>query len=75
MGELDQSKRQAVSVVADTVLFLDRPGERADGGRREETPSDGFDPDRGTAGDSYEEELPGELVSVGASAEEDDLVF
>jgi len=70
----DQQKRQAVSVVADTVLFLDRPGERADGGRRDGEPSDGFDADRGSAGEN-DDGSPGELVRVGAGAEDDDLVF
>jgi single-strand DNA-binding protein len=70
----DQQKRQAVSVVADTVLFLDHPGERAGGGRRDGGPGDGFDPDRGPAGESYDDS-PGELVGVGAGAEDDDLVF
>jgi single-strand DNA-binding protein len=70
----DQQKRQAVSVVADTVLFLDRPGERADGGRRGGEPSDDFDADRGSAGGSYDDS-PGELIGVGAGAEDDDLIF
>jgi single-strand DNA-binding protein len=39
----DQQKRQAVSIVADTVQFLDSPGERSDG---EDTGSD-----RGSAAD------------------------
>jgi single-strand DNA-binding protein len=58
-------KRQAVSVVADTVQFLDTPGERA-GGRRDDGPSD-EDTGEGAHGDR-------ELVGVGAGAE-DDLVF
>ncbi len=70
----DQQKRQAVSVVADTVMFLDSPGERADGGRRDGELSDGFDADLGSAGESYDGS-PGELVGVGAGAEDDDLVF
>jgi single-strand DNA-binding protein len=72
-SKIGQQKRQAVSVVADTVLFLERP-ERADGGRREDEPSDGFDADRGSSGERYEGS-PGELVAVGAGAEDDDLVF
>jgi single-strand DNA-binding protein len=71
----DQQKRQAVSVVADTVMFLDRPGERADGGWRNGEPSDGFDSDRGSAGESYDGAFPGELAGVGAGVEDDDLVF
>ena len=61
----DQQKRQAVSVVADTVLFLDGPGERSAGGR----PQDGESSERFGA-----EEEP-ELVGVGAGAGDDDLVF
>jgi single-strand DNA-binding protein len=70
----DQQRRQAVSVVADTVLFLDRPGERADGGWRDDEPSGGFDLDRPPAGESYDAGSP-ELVGVGAGAEDADLVF
>jgi single-strand DNA-binding protein len=63
----DQQKRQAVSVVADTVQFLDSPG----GARGEHGPGDDaggdedLQTDHGSAGD---------LVGVGAGAEED-LVF
>jgi single-strand DNA-binding protein len=36
----DQQKRQAVSVVADTIQFLDSPGERSEsGGREDDEPS------------------------------------
>jgi len=69
-----QQKRQAVSVVADTVLFLDRPGERADGGRPDGERDGDFDPDRGSAGEIYDGS-PDEMVGVGAGAEDDDLVF
>jgi single-strand DNA-binding protein len=66
----DQQKRQSVSVVADTVLFLDSPGGRAEIGRqRDGEPSDGLgdnESDQGSAG---------ELVGVGAGAEDDDLIF
>jgi single-strand DNA-binding protein len=63
----DQQKRQAVSVVADTVLFLDNPGERSETARRpEDEPSDGVD-----AGESPDDRKP---VGVGAGIEED-LVF
>src|SRR5271167_4619510 len=54
----DQQKRQAVSVVADTVQFLDSRGEHA-----------GTEP-----GDDQEPE-GGELVGVGAEAEQGDLAF
>ena len=70
----DGQKRQTVSVVADTVLFLDRPAERADDARRDGEPNDGFDTDLGSGGESYGGS-PGELVGVGAGAEDDDLVF
>jgi single-strand DNA-binding protein len=60
----DQQKRQAVSVIADTVMFLDSPGER-----------DGGEPgDRGLR-DEIDEKPASELVGVGAGAEDDDLVF
>jgi single-strand DNA-binding protein len=70
----DQQKHQAVSVVADTVMFLDNPGERADGGRGDGEPSNDFGFDLESAGESYDGS-PGELVGVGAGAEDDDLVF
>jgi single-strand DNA-binding protein len=62
----DGQKRQAVSVVADTVQFLDTPGDRSAAGQRDDGPSD----------DATGEEAGGdrELVGVGAGAE-DDLVF
>jgi single-strand DNA-binding protein len=65
-----QQKRQAVSVVADTVLFLDSPGERPeivqprDGELSEGSDAGGTD--RGSVG---------ELVGVGAGIEDGDLVF
>jgi single-strand DNA-binding protein len=62
----DQQKRQAVSVVADTVQFLDGPDDRS-----ERAPSDG---DGDGDGDGEERE-DGELVGVGAEPEEGDLVF
>jgi single-strand DNA-binding protein len=59
----DLQKRQAVSVVADTVQFLDGPGDRPVG--REE---DGSSGGRGDDDDGRE------LVGAGVGAE-DDLVF
>jgi single-strand DNA-binding protein len=59
----EQERRQAVSIVADTVQFLDSPGERSQAGAEHD--------DTGTAGD----EDGGGLVGVGAGAAEDDLVF
>lgn len=58
----DEQKRQAVSIVAETVQFLDGPGDRAgDGGGWED----------GRAGDADGGE--GELAGVGAADE--DLAF
>ena len=62
----DQHKRQAVSIVADTVQFLDTPAQRSAGEDGPEGPSSGED------GEGLPE---GELVGVGAGAAEDDLVF
>jgi single-strand DNA-binding protein len=59
----EQERRQAVSIVADTVQFLDSPGERSQEGAGEERGDTG-------AGDDGRE-----LVGVGAGAEDDDLVF
>jgi single-strand DNA-binding protein len=64
----DLQKRQAVSVVADTVQFLDSPGDRPVAGRRDEGPSED--------GDGEEAQEDRELVGVGAGADvEEDLVF
>src|SRR5580700_7552644 len=60
----EQERRQAVSIVADTVQFLDSPGERSQLGA-------GDGEDGGSAGG----EGARELVGVGIGAEEDDLVF
>jgi single-strand DNA-binding protein len=58
-------KRQAVSVVADTVMFLDGPGERSE----IDPPPDGeWRENHGGVDDS-------ELVPAGAGAGEDHLVF
>jgi single-strand DNA-binding protein len=59
--ETGQQKRQTVSVVAETVQFLDRPG----GTRGANSSEDGLD------GSSREEEL----VGVGAGPDEVGLVF
>jgi single-strand DNA-binding protein len=58
----EQERRQAVSIVADTIQFLDTPGERS----RELAGSD--EEETGTTDG-------GELVGVGAGTTEDDLVF
>jgi single-strand DNA-binding protein len=63
----EQERRQAVSVVADTVQFLDGPGERSQtGASGEEQRGDG---NAATGEDTRE------LVGVGIGADEDDLVF
>jgi single-strand DNA-binding protein len=60
----DGQKRQTVGVIAETVIFLDSPGERDDG-----EPGDrGF-------GDEIDQRPASELVGVGAGAEDDGLVF
>jgi single-strand DNA-binding protein len=58
----DQQKRQAVSVVADTVEFLDSPGERS-------ATATGDDLGKG---DGHED---GELAGVGAGSDEAELAF
>jgi single-strand DNA-binding protein len=61
----EQEHRQAVSIVADTVQFLDSPGERS---QSHGTAAEGA----GDEQDAADQER-GELVGVGAV--EDDLVF
>ncbi|MGO9321843.1 MAG: single-stranded DNA-binding protein [Solirubrobacteraceae bacterium] len=62
----EQERRQAVSIVADTVQFLDSPGERGQlGGAGEVRSGDGGTEDAGEDGR--------ELVGVGAAVDEDDL--
>jgi single-strand DNA-binding protein len=62
----EQQKRQAVSIVADTVQFLDRPGERSEAGADGEQESDG-----GADGERDERDL----IGVGAGEQSGDLVF
>jgi single-strand DNA-binding protein len=57
----EQERRQAVSVVADVVQFLDGPGERSQ-------------PEAG-GGDAGDGEDAGELVGVGVGDPDDELVF
>jgi single-strand DNA-binding protein len=57
----DQQKRQAVSVVADTVQFLDTPA----GARGEDEPSD----------DAGEDRAGSALAGTGESGKQRDLVF
>jgi single-strand DNA-binding protein len=61
--ETDQQKRQAVSIVADTIQFLEGPGDRSEAGEGA---------DGSGAEDGGEED--GELAGVGAGVEEE-LVF
>jgi single-strand DNA-binding protein len=58
----DQQRRQAVSIVAETVQFLDNPGE-------------GSKPGTTTGHDEDREQGDGELVGVGADTEQADLAF
>jgi single-strand DNA-binding protein len=60
----DQQKREKVSIIADTVIFLNGPGERDDG-----------EPGDGGLGGEIDQRPASELVGVGAGAEDDDLVF
>lgn len=76
----DQQKRQAVNVIADTVMFLDGSGERTGTDwPREDEPSGGFGgPSGGFGGGGSEETREGsdeEPVGVGVGAEDDDLIF
>jgi len=64
----DQQKRQAVSIVADTVQFLDSPG----GPRNEQEQSDDLDSDQRGGSESGEDR---ELAGVGAGSEDAELVF
>lgn len=64
----EQERRQAVSIVADTVQFLDNAGERQKlaGGVGLDTSEDEL---------ALSGEDGGELVGVGAGIEDDELVF
>lgn len=65
----DEQKRQAVSIVADTVQFLDSPG----GQQHDDEQGEDLDTDPGSAGEQGEEER--ELAGVGAGSEDAELVF
>jgi single-strand DNA-binding protein len=65
-----QQKRQTVSVVADTVMFLDSPSERPE----MDQPQDGEQSDS-FGGEELDQGSVGELVGVGAGAEDDGLIF
>jgi single-strand DNA-binding protein len=60
----DGQQRQTVSIIADTVMFLDSPGERDDG-----------KPGNQPFEDEIDQRSASELVGVGAGAEDDGLVF
>jgi single-strand DNA-binding protein len=60
----DGQKRQTVSIIADTVMFLDSPGEQHDG-----------EPGNQPLEDEIDQRSANELVGVGAGAEDDGLVF
>lgn len=64
----DQQKRQAVSIVADTVQFLDSPG----GPRGEHEQGDDLDSDQRSGSEPGEDR---ELAGVGAGYEDAELVF
>jgi single-strand DNA-binding protein len=61
----EHERRQAVSIIAETVQFLDSPGEHGGTG-------EGGEDDGETLGLGQDD---GALVGVGASGEEGDLVF
>jgi single-strand DNA-binding protein len=64
----EQQKRQAVSVVAETVQFLDPPGSQ----RPEQEQGDGFDTEPATVGEDGADREP---AGVGAGSEDAELVF
>ena len=66
----EQQKRDAVSIAADTIMFLDGSGKRPE----IDQPQDGEPGDSFGADETYAE-AAGELVGVGASAGDDDLIF
>ncbi len=68
----EQLKRQAVSVVAETVQFLERPATGGEGDRSGETLTSGSLAPLGQQGEGAEED---ERELVGAGAGEIDLVF
>jgi len=73
-----EQKRQTVSVVADTVMFLDGSGERSGTDQpRDGEPSGGFGGEERDSfgGEELDQGSAGELVGVGVGAEEDGLVF
>lgn len=77
----DQQKHQAVSIVADTVQFLDSPGDRSKNDQpREEEPNDTLGAGDEIAGEAWESPETDhgsaeELVGVGVGADQEDLVF
>ncbi len=66
----DQQKRDAVRIVADTIMFLDGSGNRPEIDQPQDgEPGDSFDDEEAYA------EAAGELVGVGAGTGDDDLIF
>jgi single-strand DNA-binding protein len=65
---IGQQKRQAVSIVAETVQFLDTPGDQ----RREREHGDDLDADSSSAGEHGTDPEP---AGVGAGSEHAELVF
>jgi single-strand DNA-binding protein len=74
-SESGPQKRQAVSVVAETVQFLDKPATRGQGDRSGETLASGEHPPFGQQSEPGSEDDERELVGAGAGAGEIDLVF
>jgi single-strand DNA-binding protein len=72
-SDRSRQKRQAVSVVAETVQFLERPATRGEGDRSGETLASGEHPPFDQQGEGGAED--GERELVGAGAGEIDLVF
>ncbi len=66
----DQQKREAVSVAADTIMFLDGSDKRPE----IDQPHDG-EPGDGFGREETYAEAAGELVGVGAGTGDDDLIF
>jgi single-strand DNA-binding protein len=71
----DQRKRQAVSVVAGTVQFLDGPGERPGAHDDEGWEGPRGDDDASEEAGAAEDQQDRELVGAGAGAGKDDLTF
>jgi single-strand DNA-binding protein len=72
----DLQSRQAVSIVADTVQFLDSPGGPGGGKSQDGGPEDRFDQELDQSPASELDLRPArDLVGVGAGAEAEDILF